>query len=144
MEKQESIPDQPQKEKRKIDWKKLINYFVLVIITGTTVYLVLFTKMQLDKTVEVVTDPEKASEVCADDECIVFDAKYSEGWVNWEISKIVPLLRLSISTETDYEEDENVQIVCPIETERPSMDYLFDKFLFVFDKKNTKNCSIEK
>ncbi|MBN2016450.1 hypothetical protein JW766_06505 [Candidatus Dojkabacteria bacterium] len=120
--------------------KKIISYVIAVLLFILLVYIAITIKNGLDDTVSV--ELENAEELCDNEACIIFDGKYEDGFVDWNIREYWPFFAITIETNLDFENGQEVDIICPVDKKEDTFQYLWTKILFLYKKDNIKKCEM--
>jgi hypothetical protein len=121
--------------------KKIISFVISAIVLGILIFIIITIKNALDDTIAIET--ENSIEYCNDEEaCIIIDGKYEEGFVEWNVREYWPFFAISIETNAEYEEGQEVDIVCPVELKTDTFQHVLTKLNFLYTKNNIKECDL--
>ncbi|MEA3356959.1 MAG: hypothetical protein U9Q67_00790 [Patescibacteria group bacterium] len=116
----------------------VINYIISVIILIVIIFVAMTIKNALDDTMIIETNSEQ--EICKNESCILIDGYYEDGFVNWNVREYWPFFSIAISTDAEFKEGQEVEIVCPVDLKEDSFQHIWTKLNFLFQKDNIKEC----
>lgn len=121
--------------------KKIFSLSITLLIIIFVIWVGITIKNGLDDTMEIVTEDTK--KLCGDDEaCIMIDGYYEDEFANWNIREYWPFFGISIQTLQDFEENQGIQMICPVELKSDTFQHIFTKINFLFQKDQIKDCEV--
>lgn len=130
-----------QKKDRFALIKRIVSLTITLILLVVVIWIGITIKNGLDNTMKIVTDDTET--LCGDPEaCIVIDAYYKDEFAEWNIREYWLFFGISIQTLENFEEDQEVQIICPVELKDDSFQHIFTKLNFLYKKNSIKDCEI--
>lgn len=118
---------------------KRLFYFAFIFIGVGIVIWAIYTLINgFNTKMEFVKDTTR--ELCGYETCIIADAVYKDGWVAWEVAEGWPL-NFAL-TASGYDEDEEVEVVCPAGDVAGILNHLPSKIAFLFDKEKLEECYV--